>query len=274
MNTVLLLDQSFKLSCKIADTLFQNDINVFRLASEEQCVLEANRLKPVGIIVAISDKRNAQKLFLDRLVRDRNVPVVVVSESHDEAEELAALDMGVAAFLDGNASCELIAARIVHALNISSLDKSGRRKIEEPRMLKHHHLELDLDAHCAKWRGQELEVTCTEMSLLVALIQRPGIVKSRCSLIDEAYAENIHVDERTIDSHMKRIRAKFRELDSNFDGIQSVYGVGYRFRVPRKTASDMTKSAQATPGAGLNRHEAPRTRLSQRPYADLALLAT
>jgi two-component system response regulator ChvI len=206
MNTVLLLDHSFKLSCRIADTLFRSDINVFRVASEEHCTQEANRLAPIGIIVAISDGSDKIQALLQTLLRNREVPVIVISENHDEAEELAALQLGVSAFLDGDASCELIAARILHGLNIGVVERNRRNAMEPRRVLSHDRLELDLDAHNAKWRGQELEVTCKEMSLLVALIQRPGVVKSRSSLIDHAYSENIHVDERTIDSHMKRIR--------------------------------------------------------------------
>jgi DNA-binding winged helix-turn-helix (wHTH) protein len=106
------------------------------------------------------------------------------------------------------------------------------------------------------------------MALLVALIRHPGVVKSRNSLIDEAYAENIHVDERTIDSHMKRIRAKLRELDPDFDGIQSVYGIGYRFRVHQKNAMDAAKSAIMKPHPISIRHDSTRSR--DVAYATLA----
>src|SRR6056297_2257624 len=123
MNTVLLLDHSFKLSCKIADTLFRSDINVFRVTSEEHCAQEANRLAPTGIIVAISDGSDEIQVLLQTLLRNRKVPVIVISENHDEAEELAALQLGVSAFLDGDASCELIAARILHGLNIGLVER-------------------------------------------------------------------------------------------------------------------------------------------------------
>lgn len=242
MNTVLLLDHSYKLSCKIADTLFRNSVNVFRMGSEEQCGVEAMRLRPAGIIVALSKENRDQRELMARLVRNRNVPVIVVSENHDEAEELEALEMGVAAFLDGGASCELIAARILRALSIGAERGNSYQVTDDHNILKHEDLELDLDAYSAKWRDQDLEVTCKEMWLLVALIRRPGVVKSRSSLIDEAYAENIHVDERTIDSHMKRIRSKFREIDPDFDGIESVYGVGYRFRVQHGNTAGIIRS--------------------------------
>lgn len=241
MNTVLLLDQSFKLSCKIADTLFRNNINVFRLSSEDQFTWESNRLRPVGIIVVVSGSRNEQKVPLDSLLSSKKVPVIVVSENQDEAEELAALEMGIAAYVDGRASCELIAARILHGLKIDHARISVGRELEKRRVLHHDNLKLDLDAHIATWRDQHIDLTCREMSLLVSLIQYPGIVKSRNSLIDEAYPDNIHVDERTVDSHMKRLRAKFRDLDPNFDGIQSVYGVGYRFKVNRREIKQLAK---------------------------------
>jgi len=274
MNTVLLLDHSFKLSCKIADTLFRSDINVFRVSSEEQCAMEANRLAPIGIIVATSDNSYNTQALCKTLLQNRKVPVVVISENHDEAEELAALQIGVSAFLDGGASCELIAARILLGLKIGLTANNGQQDGERRRLLSHDHLVLDIDAHNVKWRGQELDVTCKEMSLLAALIQRPGVVQSRSSLIDQAYADNIHVDERTIDSHMKRIRAKFRDIDPNFDGIQSVYGIGYRFRLRPKSATDMKQPAKTVLTPMGSRLDASRTPIRPDAYAALARLAS
>ena len=89
---------------------------------------------------------------------------------------------------------------------------------------------LDETKHQCTWRGQDIQLTVTEFLLVKALAARPGMVKSRDQLIDAAYGENIYVDDRTIDSHVKRIRKKFRTVDDSFNHIETLYGIGYRYK--------------------------------------------
>ena len=89
---------------------------------------------------------------------------------------------------------------------------------------------LDPDRHLCKWKGEEIRLTVTEFLILYSLAQRPGLVKNRDQLIDTAYGETIYVDDRTIDSHIKRMRRKFRVFDKDFDHIETLYGVGYKYR--------------------------------------------
>jgi two-component system response regulator ChvI len=91
-------------------------------------------------------------------------------------------------------------------------------------------LVLDDTKHQCTWRGQDIQLTVTEFLLVKALGARPGMVKSRDQLIDAAYGENIYVDDRTIDSHVKRIRKKFRTVDDSFNQIETLYGIGYRYK--------------------------------------------
>ncbi len=91
-------------------------------------------------------------------------------------------------------------------------------------------LTLDETKHQCTWKGQPVQLTVTEFLLVKALAARPGMVKSRDQLIDAAYGENIYVDDRTIDSHVKRLRKKFRAVDDGFDGIETLYGIGYRYK--------------------------------------------
>src|SRR5438270_7746438 len=91
-------------------------------------------------------------------------------------------------------------------------------------------LVLDETKHQCLWRGKDIQLTVTEFLLLKALAQRPGHVKSRDQLMDAAYGENIYVDDRTIDSHIKRLRKKFKQVDVEFNEIETLYGVGYRYR--------------------------------------------
>ena len=88
---------------------------------------------------------------------------------------------------------------------------------------------MDPARHKVRWAGKDITLTVTEFMILEALAQRPGVVKSRNQLLDIAYHEDVYVDDRTIDSHIKRIRRKFRATDPSFDAIETLYGVGYRF---------------------------------------------
>jgi two-component system response regulator ChvI len=97
-------------------------------------------------------------------------------------------------------------------------------------MIQRNDLSLDPDRHLCKWKGQEIRLTVTEFLILYTLALRPGLVKNRDQLIDTAYGETIYVDDRTIDSHIKRMRRKFRVFDKDFDCIETLYGVGYRYR--------------------------------------------
>ena len=90
---------------------------------------------------------------------------------------------------------------------------------------------LDTTRHLCSWKGDEINLTVTEFLIVKALARRPGHVKNRDQLIDAAYGENIYVDDRTIDSHIKRLRRKFRAIDADFSGIDTLYGVGYRYTV-------------------------------------------
>jgi two-component system response regulator ChvI len=103
-------------------------------------------------------------------------------------------------------------------------DKSGEASLARGE------LTLDPNRHLCTWKGEPVELTVTEFLLLKSLAQRPGHVKSRDQLMDSAYGENIYVDDRTIDSHIKRLRKKFKTIDAEFNQIETLYGVGYRYR--------------------------------------------
>jgi len=93
-------------------------------------------------------------------------------------------------------------------------------------------LMLDETKHQCLWKNQDIQLTVTEFLLVKTLVLRPGMVKSRDQLIDAAYGDSIYVDDRTIDSHIKRVRKKFRHVDDNFDAIETLYGIGYRYKEP------------------------------------------
>ena len=102
--------------------------------------------------------------------------------------------------------------------------------LENDKVIRRGRLEMDPMRHLSLWEGQPVTLTVTEFLILHALAQRPGFVKSRDSLMDAAYDDQVYVDDRTIDSHIKRIRKKFRDVDPGFNSIETLYGVGYRYR--------------------------------------------
>ena len=102
--------------------------------------------------------------------------------------------------------------------------KEGDAKVLERGLLK-----MDPERHTCTWKGEPVTLTVTEFLILQALATRPGVVKSRNALMDAAYDDQVYVDDRTIDSHIKRLRRKFREIDPEFSAIDTLYGAGYRF---------------------------------------------
>ena len=102
--------------------------------------------------------------------------------------------------------------------------------VDANRVIERGRLVMDPERHSCTWEGRPVTLTVTEFLILQSLAQRPGIVKSRDSLMDAAYDDQVYVDDRTIDSHIKRLRKKFKAVDDNFDAIETLYGVGYRFK--------------------------------------------
>ena len=140
--------------------------------------------------------------------------------------------MGADDYIAKPFSQRLLIARIRAILRRQELAKgeaesSGEEP--EPPLLERGRLVMDSARHKVLWGGKDVTLTVTEFLILEALAQRPGVVKTRNQLLDVAYQDDVYVDDRTIDSHIKRIRRKFRASDSNFDAIETLYGVGYRF---------------------------------------------
>ena len=114
---------------------------------------------------------------------------------------------------------------------VRAQQRDGSVTTPEPsRAIERGKLVMDPDRHSCTWDGQAVTLTVTEFLILQSLAQRPGIVKSRDALMDAAYDDQVYVDDRTIDSHIKRLRKKFKVVDDSFDAIETLYGVGYRFK--------------------------------------------
>lgn len=161
-------------------------------------------------------------------------PVIFLTSKDDEVDEVIGLRMGADDYITKPFSQRLLIERIKTLLRREEMRAkfSGRPEQEESDKDKivRDDLVLDDARHISSWKGQKVTLTVTEYLLLKSLAMRPGIVKNRDQLIDLAYGENIYVDDRTVDSHVKRIRKKFRDIDPDFDKIETLYGVGYKYK--------------------------------------------
>jgi two-component system response regulator ChvI len=169
--------------------------------------------------------------LLTRLRRDTAMPVIFLTSKDDEIDELLGLKMGADDYITKPFSVRLLIERIRALLRRVDLSTAGEGGDSEPEAAAIGRGDLILDSarHLCTWKGQPVTLTVTEFLILQALATRPGLVKSRDQLMDAAYGDQVYVDDRTIDSHIKRMRRKFREIDSDFGHIETLYGIGYRY---------------------------------------------
>ncbi|MFC3079450.1 response regulator transcription factor [Phenylobacterium terrae] len=169
---------------------------------------------------------------LRRLRRTSNVPVIILTSKDEEIDEILGFNLGADDYIHKPFSQRLLIERVKAVLRRSGAEEEtpGADAEAQARAIKRGKLTLDPARHDCLWDGKPVKLTVTEFLLLQSLAQRPGFVKSRDNLMDAAYEDQVYVDDRTIDSHIKRMRKKFREVDPEFDAIETLYGVGYRYR--------------------------------------------
>ncbi|MBT3307200.1 MAG: response regulator transcription factor [Alphaproteobacteria bacterium] len=184
--------------------------------------------KPVDLaILDIKMPRMDGMELLGNLRRNNDLPVIFLTSKDDEVDEVMGLRMGADDYIKKPFSQRLLLERIKALLRRQELAGQDRAANE---ILRRGDLLLDQSRHLCTWKDKEVNLTVTEFLLVEALARRPGHVKNRDQLIDAAYGENIYVDDRTIDSHVKRLRRKFKVVDDDFAEIETLYGVGYRYR--------------------------------------------
>ena len=168
--------------------------------------------------------------LLNRLRQKTKMPVIFLTSKDDEIDEMLGLRMGADDYIRKPFSQRLLIERVRAVLRRHDLARTGDSAQEAKDAIHRGELILDPSRHLCTWRGRKVDLTVTEFLLLQALAQRPGHVKNRDQLIDAAYGEQIYVDDRTIDSHVKRLRKKFKDIDTDFGEIETLYGIGYRYR--------------------------------------------
>jgi len=226
-HTIALVDDDqnilASLSAALEDEGYRVDTYVDSLEALEGIVR-----KPVDLaILDIKMPKMDGMELLGNLRQKNDVPVIFLTSKDDEVDEVMGLRMGADDYIKKPFSQRLLMERI-HAVlrrhELQSQDNSGGE------VMRRGDLVLDKSRHLCAWKDTEVNLTVTEFLLVEALARRPGHVKNRDQLIDAAYGEHIYVDDRTIDSHVKRLRRKFKAVDEEFAEIETLYGVGYRYR--------------------------------------------
>ena len=168
--------------------------------------------------------------LLRRIRQKSDLPVIFLTSKDDEIDELFGLKMGADDFIKKPFSQRLLVERVKAVMRRALNRGEPATPQEAAKVIERGKLAMDPDRHSCTWDGKPVTLTVTEFLILQSLAQRPGIVKSRDALMDAAYDDQVYVDDRTIDSHIKRLRKKFNAVDEAFDGIETLYGVGYRFK--------------------------------------------
>ena len=181
-------------------------------------------------IVDIKMPRMDGMELLKKIREKSNIPVIFLTSKDDEIDEVLGLRMGADDYITKPFSQRLLIERVKALLRRHELDESATMQDKNSEVLRRGDLVMDSGRHQCSWRGDMLNLTVTEFLLLKSLAIRPGQVKSRDQLIDAAYGEYTYVDDRTIDSHVKRLRKKFKLLDEGFASIETLYGIGYRYQ--------------------------------------------
>ncbi|WP_108660886.1 response regulator transcription factor [Acuticoccus kandeliae] len=231
MTTIALVDDDRNILTSVSIALESEGFEVDTY-TDGASGLEALTANPPDLAVLdIKMPRMDGLELLRRLRQSSDLPVIFLTSKDDEIDELFGLKMGADDFIRKPFSQRLLVERIKAVLRRTQARAAGPEKEVNPaRILERGNLLMDGERHACTWNGAPVVLTVTEFLILQALAQRPGVVKSRNALMDAAYDDHVYVDDRTIDSHIKRLRKKFKQVDDDFDMIETLYGVGYRFK--------------------------------------------
>jgi two-component system response regulator ChvI len=231
-TTIALVDDDRNILTSVSIAL-QAEGFATRVYSDGETALKAIGDNPPDLAVLDVKMPRMDGMELLRRLREKSdLPIIFLTSKDEELDEALGLAMGADDYIAKPFSQRLLIARIralLRRTELRTLAASEGEAAAEPASIVRGRLVMDPARHRVAWDGKEVTLTVTEFMILEALAQRPGVVKSRNQLMDVAYHDDIYVDDRTIDSHIKRLRRKFRAADPHFKAIETLYGVGYRF---------------------------------------------
>ena len=231
MSKIALVDDDRNILTSVSMTLEAEGFEVETYNDGQQALDAFNKKLPDMAVLDIKMPRMDGMDLLQRLRQKTQMPVIFLTSKDDEIDEVLGLRMGADDYVKKPFSQRLLVERIRALLRRQEAvegDASGAAPVEA-KVMERGHLRMDPLRHSVVWKGKDVSLTVTEFLLLQALAQRPGFVKSRDQLMDVAYDDQVYVDDRTIDSHIKRLRKKMRSADPDFSAIETLYGIGYRY---------------------------------------------
>jgi two-component system, OmpR family, response regulator ChvI len=231
MPTIALVDDDQNILTSVSMALEAEGYSTVTYTDGSSALDGFNSNPPDLAILDIKMPRMDGMETLRRLREKSDLPVIFLTSKDEEFDEIFGLKMGADDFVRKPFSQRLLAERVKAVLRRRG-DKQGtvQKETEAAKVLDRGQLRIDPERHMCTWKNEPVKLTVSEFLIVQALAVRPGVVKSRNALMDAAYDEQIYVDDRTIDSHVKRVRKKFKEVDDSFDMIDTLYGVGYRFK--------------------------------------------
>ena len=228
---VALVDDDRNILISLEHLLIKEDFDIQTYPDGQSALAGIFRNPPAIAVIDIKmPKMDGYELF--KKIREKlQIPVIFLTSKDKDSDRLKGLMQGVDSYVtkSGNFSKEILIETIKNTLNRVKIDTDQN---ESDQIIVHEDLRLDCMRHVCEWKNKLLEdpLTSTEFKIIKELVERPGVVKSRDRLMEIAYRDELDVDDRTIDSHIKRIRKKFRKVDPEFNAIFTLYGSGYQWK--------------------------------------------
>ena len=229
-HTIALVDDDRNILTSISMALENEGFKVQTYIDAENALVGISRNPPDLAVIDIKMPRMNGEELLKRLRKKTTIPILFLTSKDEEVDELLGLKLGADDFIkkSGGFSIKVLIERIRVQLR-----KKTNNIDDSKTLITHGKLKLDPSQLECEWNGKPLpeKLTTTEFLIVKELAKRPGIIKERAQLMDIAYKDNNDIEDRTIDSHVKRIRKKFKKVDQNFSAIETRYGSGYRWNV-------------------------------------------
>ena len=229
-HTIALIDDDRNILTSLSIALEKEGFNIQTYLDGESALIGLSRTPPDLAVIDIKMPRMDGEELLKKLRKKTSMPVIFLTSKDEEVDELLGLKLGADDFIkkSGGFSIKVLVERIRVQLR-----KKSTSQDDSKNLIAHGKLKLDPSQLECQWNGKNLpeKLTTTEFLIVKELAQRPGVIKERAHLMDIAYKENTDIEDRTIDSHIKRIRKKFKKVDEKFSSIETRYGSGYRWNV-------------------------------------------
>ena len=229
-QTIALVDDDRNILTSISIALEREGFKVQSYIDGESALIGLTRNPPDLAILDIKMPRMDGEELLKKLRKKMSIPIIFLTSKDEEVDELLGLKLGADDYIkkSGGFSIKILIERIRVQLR-----KKVNSNDESKNLIVHGKLKLDPNQLECEWNGQSLpeKLTTTEFLIVKELAKRPGVIKERAHLMDIAYKENTDIEDRTIDSHIKRIRKKFKKVDEKFSSIETRYGSGYRWNI-------------------------------------------